>query len=246
MKKIALFIIFIALALSYSCKKEDKTVSTSIQGTLIVNGTNDPIKISKELKKPTILLYHRYGGTFMGGPAWDEVARTKADDNANFSFNEDLISGDEYFLVYTDCNPDLYHGNINSYNITYFPVISGQSNTIKLYVLAYSWVRPRFINSNPDPDNLDVFKVVSGLPPIVYIDPNIPSGSLIFHGAIDTTLGSIHKTWSGTNHYGIPKGHNGYYPHEVYGRLTRNGVTRDTSIIYTVPAYDTSVVIIRY
>ena len=249
MKKIVVISLLLAMALAWSCKKdEDKKVATTINGTLIVNGTNDAIKISKELKKPQVLLYHRHGAGVLygGGPQWDEVARTKVDMSAKFSMELDLIQGDEYFLVFEDCDPDLYIETINGYNTTYFPVTAGQTNNVKLYVLAYSWVRPRFINTNPDVNNVDVFKVVSGLPPIVYIDPNIPSGSLIFHGVIDTILGSIHKTWSGTNQYGIPKGHKGYSPHGVHGKLTRNGVTRDTAIIYTVPPYDTSVVIIRY
>jgi len=244
MKKIALFIIFIAIALSYSCKKEDKTVSTTINGTLIVNGTNDPIKISKELRKPEVVLYHRYGGTFMGGPTWERVSVTKVDDNANFSFNLDLQSNEEYFLGYFDCDTTFYWSNLSSdwYNLDYFPVTPGQNNYIKLYVQAHSWVRPRFINSNPDPNNLDVFEYRGGI------------GSLVSHvmgpylyGSMDTTFSNaLFKTWSGTNRYGIPKGQKEYFPHEVHGKLTRNGVTRDTSIIYTVPAYDTSVVIIRY
>ena len=248
MKKTAILLIVAAIALSYACQKDDKKVSTTISGTLIVNGTNEPIRISKELKRPEVVLYHRHGNGVLygGGPQWDEVARTTVDMNAKFNFDIDLLAGQEYYLVYTDCDPDLYYGNINSYNTTYFPVIAGQSNYIKLYVLAHSWVRPRFINTNPDPDNQDVFRYVSGLPPIVYIDPNTPSGSLIFHGAIDTTLGSIHKTWSGKLRYGIPKGQQEYYPHEVHGKLTRNGVTRDTVILYYAPPYDTSIVEIRY
>jgi len=245
MKKIAIVILVLGIALSYSCKKEEKRVSTTITGTLIVNGTNDPIKISKELKKPQVVLYYRHGNGVLygGGPQWDEVARTSADENAKFSFQLDLISGGEYFLVFADCDPDLYVETINGYNTTYFPVTPGQSNSIKLYVLAYSWVRPRFINTNPDVNNVDVFRYVSGLPPIVYIDPNIPQGSLVFTGLVDTTLGSIHKTWSGTYRNGVV---NTDLAHKVNGKLTRNGVTRDTSIIYTVPPFDTTVVEIRY
>jgi hypothetical protein len=246
MKKIIVISLLLAMALAWSCKKnEDKKVSTTINGTLIVNGTNDAIKISKELKKPQVLLYHRHGAGVLGGggPQWDEVTRTKVDMSAKFSMELDLIQGDEYFLVFEGCDPDLYIETINGYNTTYFPVTAGQTNNVKLYVLAYSWVRPRFINTNPDPNNNDVFKYVFGLS-----CDNCGSAGLppVFHGSTDSTLYWIGKTWSGTNQYGIPKGHNNYHPHEVHGKLTRNGVTRDTAIIYTVPPYDTSVVEIRY
>jgi hypothetical protein len=92
-----------------------------------------------------------------------------------------------------------------------------------------------------------VFKVVSGLPTkIVYIDPNTPIGSLVFYGSTDTTLSSIHRTWSGRDWYGIPKGYNDHNSHKVYGKLTRNGVTTDVEIVYSVPPFDTSVVDIYY
>ena len=245
MKKTLVISLLLAMALAWSCKKdEDKKVATTINGTLIVNGTNDAIKISKELKKPQVLLYHRHGAGVLygGGPQWDEVARTKVDMSAKFSMELDLIQGDEYFLVFEDCDPDLYIETINGYNTTYFPVTAGQTNNVKLYVLAYSWVRPRFINTNPDVNNVDVFEYRGGIGSLVQhvMGPYL-------HGSVDTTFSSsLFKTWSGTNQYGIPKGHKGYSPHGVHGKLTRNGVTRDTAIIYTVPPYDTSVVIIRY
>jgi len=252
MKKIVVISLLLAMALAWSCKKdEDKKVATTINGTLIVNGTNDAIKISKELKKPQVLLYHRHGAGVLygGGPQWDEVARTKVDMSAKFSMELDLIQGDEYFLVFEDCDPDLYIETINGYNTTYFPVTAGQTNNVKLYVLAYSWVRPRFINTNPDPNNNDVFDLSYGIGPNAD-DYIIDSGAALYFdkviGKCDSLAPWIHKTWSGTNQYGIPKGHKGYSPHGVHGKLTRNGVTRDTAIIYTVPPYDTSVVIIRY
>jgi len=66
MKKIAILLIALTVAFSYSCKKEGKKVQTSISGTLITNGTNDPIKISGKLDKPQAVLLHRYGGDWMG------------------------------------------------------------------------------------------------------------------------------------------------------------------------------------
>jgi len=45
MKKIAIFIVILGMALSYSCKKNDK-VQTQISGTLMTNGTNDPVQLS--------------------------------------------------------------------------------------------------------------------------------------------------------------------------------------------------------
>ena len=249
MKKISLIILVLIIALSYSCTKEEKKLPTSIYGILEVNGTNDAIKIAEGAKKPQVILYSSSAGAFMGGPTWSEVSRTTVDKNAKFSFKLDLSSYYDYYLVYTGCDPDLYYSSINYYNVTYFPVIPGQSNNVILYVLANSWVRPRFINTNPNPNNQDVFRYSYGIGPCeddYIIDSAKVSDYYRLTGPCDTLAPWIHKTWSGTNKFGILPPSNNYQSHEVKCKITRNGVTRDTLIIFTVPPYDTSVVEIRY
>ena len=58
MKKIALYIVILGLALSYSCKKEEnKLVNTIFKGQLVLNGTDEPIEISNELPRPKVAIY---------------------------------------------------------------------------------------------------------------------------------------------------------------------------------------------
>jgi len=255
MKKTAILLIVAAIALSYACQKDDKKVSTTISGTLIVNGTNEPIRISKELKRPEVVLYHETStGDFPSGPNWEEVARTSVNEKAQFSITVDLPKDGSYYMGFFDADPN-YYINLpkvdNWYAFRIFPVIAGQSNYIKLYVLAHSWVRPRFINTNPDPNNQDMFDTYAdGIGPnensILLDDIYSVNSFFPLRGKVDTLAPWIHKTWSGKLRYGIPKGQQEYYPHEVHGKLTRNGVTRDTVILYYAPPYDTSIVEIRY
>jgi hypothetical protein len=63
MKKIAILLLLIGIAFSYSCKKNEK-VQTTITGTLITNGTNDPVQLSTEMPNPVVILFHR---TFSSG-----------------------------------------------------------------------------------------------------------------------------------------------------------------------------------
>ena len=115
----------------------------------------------------------------------------------------------------------------------------GELNNINLYCLAKSWVRPRFINTNPDPNNVDVFEYRGGIGTLVQHE----MGPYL-HGNTDSLFSNaLFKTWSGTYKYGV---HSPGWAHTVDARLTRNGVTRDTSIIYTVPPFDTTLVEIWY
>lgn len=249
MKKIAIVVLILAVAFSYSCKKEGKMVQTTITGTLLTNGTNDRIKISVEIDRPQVKLYEQTDGPGIYADGYKEIASVTVDKNARYSFDLELNERNVYFVGYRNLDTTIYfpspyswafHDETNRFNY----ILVGTSNNINLPCLAKSYVRPRFINTNPDPNNNDVFNVISGLPTnIVYVDPNQPAGSLIFHGSIDSLLSSIHKTWSGTYRNGIV---NNDMAHKVNGKLTRNGVTRDTSIIYTVPPFDTTVVEIRY
>jgi len=254
MKKIALFVIFIAIALSYSCKKEVGKVSTTISGTLLTNGTNSPIKVNKELKRPIVSICHVVDQLGYTTDSYEEIASVEANLDGSFSITLDLIKGDDYFWGVTNLDTtyylsgSLYHYWTGFYNYYYNRVSPGQSNSIKPYCLAKSWIRPRFINSNPDPNNQDVFDLVGGdtgpLSTDILLD-DIYSINKFFplHGKIDTLAPWIHKTWSGTYKYGIKRTS---MVHKVYGKLTRNGQTKDMEIIYNAPPFDTTVVEIRY
>ena len=248
MKKIAILLIAFTIAFSYSCKKEGKEVSTTISGQVRTNGTQDAIKMNEELSQPVVDIYHYHyaNGGVGAGSGFNKEGSTTIDNNGNFAITLDLIDGDKYFYgvsnldtsVYLESEPSDWHGvyNDNQYN----DISPGQTNIKNIYINAKAWIRPRFINTNTDPNNNDVFEYRGGLS----CDNCGSSGSPpVFNGVTDTTLYWVGKTWSGTYRTGVV---NNYLAHKVYGKLTRNGVTRDTSIIYTAPPFDTTVVEIRY
>jgi len=151
----------------------------------------------------------------------------------------------KYFIGFRNLDKTIYISSLDSWSVhdetkSFNYITPGITNIINLPCLAKSWIRPRFINTNPDLNNNDVFEYKGGL----YCD-NCGSSGLppVFYGSVDSTLFWLGKTWSGTYKYGVQQPS---YAHNVNGKLTRNGVTRDTSIIYTVPPFDTTVVEIRY
>ena len=232
MKKLILISTILAFAFSYSCNK-DKKVNTTINGQLLTNGTTSVIKLSTELEKPKVCLYQETGTSdLISGNGFEEIKSVLVDENAKYNFDIDLWEEKTYFIgfhnvdtnIYLDVRPDQWHG-INDFN----HITSGTSNSINLYVLAKSWVRPRFINTNPDPNNQDVFDCISW--------------GITLYGKTDTIMPWIYKTWSGSQKYGTFNLTNSHY---VSAKLTRNGVTNDINIPYNVPPFDTTVVEIKY
>jgi len=241
MKKITILLIMISVAFSYSCEKNEK-VKTNIRGRLLTNGTNDPIRISQEIEKPRVALFHNSGGGFQSGGSWDEINVVTVDANANYSMEVEIFEKDEYYLGFYNLDGTYYYDNSSSarswYYVNFYPVTPGNFNNIDLYCLAKSWVIPRFINTNTDPDNVDVFDIGCGI--------GGPEAGVLLNdliGSNDTTMSWIHSTWSGTYKYGV---HKPEKAHKVEGKLTRNGVTKDIEIIYNVPPFDTTVVEIEY
>jgi len=124
-------------------------------------------------------------------------------------------------------SPDSWSVHDISYRFNY--ITPGTHNNLNLYCLAKSWVRHRLINTNPDTNNSD-YLIVS-------------EWGVSLKGPTDTLMPWIHKTWRRTYKYGVQMP---AAAHSVNAKLTRNGITRDTSIIFTVPPFDTTVVEIRY
>ena len=239
MKKIAIVVLVLGIAFSYSCKKETKNLHTTINGTLLTNGTNDKIKISTELSLPMVKLYKKTDGIDIYPDGYEEVASVTVNKNANYSFDLNLSAG-TYFIGFRNLDTSVYISSPYAWNRDVDNAVTpGISNNVNLYCLAKSWVRPRFINTNPDPNNVDVFEYRGGI------------GSLVQHqmgpylnGLVDSIfLLALDKTWSGKYKYGLQK------PgmiHIVKGKLTRNGVTTEVEIEYFAPPFDTSIVEIRY
>jgi len=99
---------------------------------------------------------------------------------------------------------------------------------------------------DPDQNNNDIFDLSYGVGPDADDYVIDPVAALYFDkivGSCDSLAPWIYKTWSGTYRNGIV---NNDLAHKVNAKLTRNGVTEDVEIIYTVLPFDTSIVEIRY
>lgn len=247
MKTRFILVLVLGMILSFSCEK-DKAISTSISGQLRTNGTEDVIKMSVEISRPVVVLYERTDQVGYTGSGYKVLAKTTVDANGTYSFKEDLKEDELYFLGVENLDTTIYWEIDHSawwnmaYNDDYNVIDPGEDNKRILYISAKSWVRPRFINTNTDISNLDVFQYVFGLK-----CDNCNSGGLppVFYGATDSLLPWLGKTWSGKYATGYNDGTYQRY-HYVEGKLTRNGITRDTNIFYYVPPFDTSIVEIRY
>jgi len=242
MKKIAIYIIVLGIAFSYSCKKEIKLVRTQISGRLLTAGTNNAIIMSSEEEHPKVILFeNEMSGSGLGyGPNTREVASTIVSNTGSFSFDIELKDGVEHYLGYININP-MYYFNIESlnywYNLNLFPVIPGQNNfNANIYALPFAWIQPRFINTNSDHNNTDILQYLSG-----FGDLSVNNSNLIFTGPTDTIIPYTYKPMSSTYLGGIQD-----KIFSVTAKLTRNGIIRDTSIIYIVPPLDTTIVEIRY
>jgi hypothetical protein len=253
MKKIAIFIVILGMALSYSCKKdENKLVNTIFKGQLVLNGTDEPIEISNEQPRPKVAIYGEKKDkdndiTIGGAPAAELIASVEVDEEGKFYLEADLYENDEYTFGVLDIDKSKYLYSVEVDAV--WPIRSGllllkpgEVNVRNIYVTAAGWVRPRFINSNSDLNNQDVFDYGGGI------------GSLVSHqfgpylyGNVDSTFSNaIFQTWGGTYMDGYGEGNPMYNRHYVSAKITRNGVTRDTTIFYSVPPFDTTVVEIRY
>jgi len=239
MKKLILISIILAIAFSYSCNKEAKKVSTSFSGQLRTNGTEDVIKMSTVLPTPTVEIYQTTtSSTLISGGGYEKITSMDVDKNGNFSFDLDLYENETYFFAVSNVDTSIYYQRDTRY-CGQNSLKPGQSNNKNIYISAISWVRPRFINTNSDTNNQDVFEYRGGIGGLVQYQ----MGPFLY-GSVDTIfIDALYKTWSGSQKYGTFNLSNSHY---VSAKLTRNGVTNDITIPYTVPPFDTTVVEIKY
>jgi len=248
MKKIAILVTIITVIISFGCNKDGKMVETTISGQLRTNGTQDIIKMNTELSAPTVDVYHVYwsgtAGAFSGGGyTYEKIATIPVSSDGKYSITLDLNDNDDYYVGYNNIDTSIYiQKNYSFYNhnrTAYNHIDIGEYNNIILYIGAKSWVIPRFVNSNPDPNNVDTFDISYG---IGGPDAGIVLDDLI--GPKDTIMNWVHLTSSGTYYDGY--GPAIHLAHHVVGKLTRNGVTENVKIIYNVPPFDTNIVVIEY
>ena len=170
MKKTSIFVILVTIALSWSCKKEVGKVSTTISGQIRTNGTEEPIKVSKEVSKPVLSIYHVVDQVGYTTSGFEKVGSAEVDYDGKFSITLDLDKFGDYFWGVSNMDDNIYYNNEPPstwwgiyYNDKDNEVLAGKSNSIIVYIGAKSWIRPRFINSNSDANNQDVFKYLDGI-----------------------------------------------------------------------------------
>ncbi len=254
MKKTAIIILVLGIALSYSCNK-DKIVSTTISGQVRTNGSQDIIRMNSELDQPELNIYIvGESGGVGSGSNHGKVASTIIDEYGNFNITLDLNEGEVYFYGLSGLDTEYYGNSTENDRYTFYLnfksniITAGINNNLIIYKSATSWVRPRFVNTNPDPNNQDVFDIINdNIGPnqysIMLEDINVVYQFLPLLGESESLAPWIHKTWSGDKIFGTSGLSNAHY---VSAKLTRNGVTYDTIIPYSAPPFDTTVVEIRY
>jgi len=230
------------MTFSYSCQKEGKEIITTINGQLRTNGTENVIKDINGLQKPRVTIYHRLDIKSSYEVGFEEVAHTTINEYGDFSITIDLRSQGDYFIGISELNKSLYFEYLaiewRKYCIddnSIEKISVGGDNNYIIYIDPISYVKPRFINTNPDTNNLDVFKCFNGFSCDTCSYNDLRP---IFYGHIDSTLTWIGKTWGGTESY---KG-----LHKMDAQLTRNNITKDTSIFFSVLPFDTTIIEIRY
>ncbi|OIP00043.1 MAG: hypothetical protein AUJ98_09265 [Bacteroidetes bacterium CG2_30_33_31] len=263
MKKIAIYIVILGMALSYSCKKEEnKLVNTIFKGQLVVNGTDEPIEISNEIPRPKVAIYSDIedidNDIVIGGANGTElIASVEVDKEGKFYMEVELYENDEYLYGALNIDKTVYeygaiaiseNGGWGSALGEEQKIIPGEVNIRNIVVNTTGWYYKRFINSNINFNNQDVFKVISGSTnSYVITDSSFLYNSYVFNGSTDSIIqGVLYKTWGGTYRFGFDCNDWSVNRHYVSGKLTRDGVTRDTIIYYSVLPFDTTIVEIRY
>jgi hypothetical protein len=224
MKPIFLFLIAL-LVFASACRKMDlrpKEMNCEITGELLVWESEKKVKIDPDAPPTIMVMEQKYYKPW--SPYREPIYKTLVNKDGTFTINVELEKEGEYYLELAGFDVYGYYDMAPSSRVLY-----KKKQVLDYRLVAKSWVTPRFINQVNLPG--DTFTYVYGI--------GSPQGSLpVFVGATDTIMPWVHSTWGGSL---LDKSR-----HWVKANLTRDGVTRDTSIYYFVPPGDTSIVEIRY
>lgn len=225
--KARLFVLSCLVLFAFSCRKEaDDTMLCEISGRILVWDVENPAQINPAAL-PSVELYKLKlisAGDPMQPPKTvkERITEVPVGSDGRFIIEHDLKKGVEYFITVINHDTNKYLNIISS------KVEWEKSQTVNAYLAAVSWVKPRFINQTNLPG--DTFTYISGIGGGGWIAP--------FIGPTDTIVPWLFKTWGGTQINDMR--------HSVGGILSRNGISRDTLIFYSVPPGDTSLVEIRW
>lgn len=222
-----LLLLLLPLVFIISCKKKEYNyIESSISGQILVFGLYTPIEISKNAI-PKVELYASVpqGGGDIFFPVPDKeyvIASQRVNDQGEFNFNILLDKNVKYFLRILDFDTTLYVGA--------FPAEIKPMTKLTIYIgiIPISWVIPHFYSNTANPG--DTFYYLGGIGGWLFDYP--------FPGITDTIMPWVHRTWGGE--------FEGAVKHHVQGRISRQGVIKDTSIYYFVPYADTTVVKIEW
>jgi len=216
-------VFFIVLLIFLGCRKQEgvsDSMDCVIEGELLVWESEK--KVSFDPGKPPVIILEEQRYYKPWSSYRVPLASTAVDSEGRFRMEYKLEKDAEYFLNVAGFHPEKYW-NKSQPQLQY-----SKTQKMDYRLVAVSWAIPRFINQTDLPG--DTFLYKHGIGGTDWPSP--------FVGYIDTIMPWIYKTWGGSQ---IDKTR-----HWVNAILTRNGITRDTTIYYFVPPGDTSIVEIRY
>lgn len=207
--------------LSVSCNKDRDVKNVVIDGQVRVWGLNE--QAAWTANPPMVELYALkilHTGDVLS-PTYTykvPIAVVRADQNAGFRFETELERDVEYYISVLDFDTSRYLFPIEQ-EVAY---VSEQ--VVNPHLTARSWVMARFLNPAVQPG--DTFFYYHGIGTDGAGVPAITQP--------DITMPWMYMTWGGPA--------NGKNLHSVGGTISRQGVRKDTTVLYDVVPADTSLV----
>jgi hypothetical protein len=221
----SLFMILITL-LAASCGKEGEeelpdAMDCLITGKLRTWESDKPVWFDPAQPPTVMLMEQRYYTPW--SPYRVPLQKLLVNSKGEYEFLHRLEREKEYYLEITGYDTEKYLDFNTSQKVQFRKL-----QKIDIPVVAKSWISPRFINQTNLPgDSFQYFYGAGGV-----------GWSYLVGGKLDSTMVWKHATWGGSKI--------GSMDHHVKARLIRNGTDKDTTIYYSVPPGDTSVITIRY
>jgi len=196
------------------------SMQCEITGQLRIRDLDVPAVIDPNHRPTVMLMEQRYYTPW--SPYRVVLQKCVVDKSGHFKFEITLKKETAYCLEIVDLDTSKYWNMVTPW------LAYQKKQTLHFPVVAVSWAIPRFVNQTNLPG--DSFQYGYGIGGGAWMT--------LVPGKIDTIMPWVHKTWGGSKI--------GSMDHHVKARLVRNGTDKDTTIYYSVPPGDTSVITIRY
>lgn len=163
------FAIILSLLATIGCKKE--TITFTISGKITDKSLNS------NLSDATTSISERPAGT----SDWKPITSIETGSQGEYSFTFERKQSESYLI---NIAKDNY---FPLEKLVYFSELSVENNNIRNYdVYAFSWVKLRFVNSNPDPTKQIIINQQEGVSGCAGCFPD--DTAIGFQGPVDTTI----------------------------------------------------------